>query len=273
MLKLAAAKQWSVDVSQVSTVDGVASAGGQSMSYIDIVNTPSEWEIPDTPELRPASSFKVIGTEQPRIDLKPKVMGEPIFGLDMELPNMLYANVLKCSYIKGSLQNIDVAAAEAFPGVMQVVQEDEFVAVVAENRYAAEMGKRALNAEWDVPKIWQQEELDERVTVGTTFPVNTQRDGDVNARFAESSGTLGELEYRVAFGVHVHMDPNGAMADVQGDKALIITGTQAPTAARNEVAEAIGIDAENVEIQNAYLGVALDGATLSTLLPMLHGSP
>ena len=75
MLKMAAAKQWSVDVFQVSTADGIVSAGSQQMSYIDVVNATSEWEIPETPALRPASSFKVVGTEQPRIDLKPQGHG------------------------------------------------------------------------------------------------------------------------------------------------------------------------------------------------------
>ncbi|MEM7343656.1 MAG: molybdopterin cofactor-binding domain-containing protein [Chloroflexota bacterium] len=254
MLKLAAAKQWGVDVSQVSTADGVVSAGNQQMSYIDVVNSTTDWEIPETPELRPRSSFKIVGTEQPRLDLKPKVMGAPIFGLDAELPNMLYANVLKCPFIEGTLKSIDISAAKAFSGVVDVIEFDDLVAVVAENRYAAEMGKRALDAQWDVPKVWQQEELDARVTVGTSSPVNLQREGNANARFDESGGTLVEAEYRVPFGVHAHMEPNGAIADVQGDTALIITATQAPGVVRNDVAAALGLDADNVEVQTTYLG-------------------
>ena len=254
MLKLAAAKQWGGDISQVSTAAGFVSAGDQQMPYIDVVNSTMEWEIPDTPPLRPASSFKVVGTELPRIDLQPKVMGEPIYGLDVELPNMLHANVLKCPFIGGTLQNLEVAAAKAFPGVVEVIQLDDLVAVVAENRYAAEMGKRQINAEWTVPKIWQQQELDELVTVGTTSPVNIQREGNVNAQFDDGTGTLLEAEYRLPTGVHAHMEPNGAIADVQGDSTLIITGTQGPARVRNGVAQALGIDAENVEVQHVYLG-------------------
>ncbi len=255
MLKMAAARQWSVDVAEVSTADGFVITSDQRISYIDVVNSTTEWEMPEeAPALRPRSEFKVIGTEIPRVDLKPKVMGESIFGIDIELPGMLYANILKCPFIEGTLKSIDVASAKAFPGVVDVVELEDLVAVVADNRYAAEMGKRALNAEWDVPKIWQQEELDEMLTVGTTSPVNLQQEGNAPGRINDNEGTLVTAEYRVPIGVHAHMEPNGAIADVQGDKALVITATQAPGVVRTEVADALGIDAENIQVQTVYLG-------------------
>ena len=277
MLKIAAAKQWSMDVSQVSTGDGFVRAGSNRMRYIDVVNATEEWEIPETPPpLRPTSSFKVVGTEQPRIDLKSKVMGKPIFAIDAELPDMLYANVLKCPYIDGTLETVDVAAARAFPGVVEVIQDDDLVAVVAENQYAAEMGKRTLNAQWRVERAWQQAELDEMCTVGTSSPVNIQRDGNARAMLNGGSGEFVKAEYRVAIGVHAHMEPHVAVADVQGDTAFIITGTQGSRGTQSSVATALGIAAENVEVQNSYLGggfgrrfwiePAVDAARLSRIM-------
>ncbi|MBV7331164.1 molybdopterin-dependent oxidoreductase [Chloroflexi bacterium TSY] len=256
MLKTAAAAQWAVDVSQVSTADGVVSSGSNSVTYINVVNSTTEWEIPDTPELRPRSSFKVVGTEKPRIDLKPKVMGDAIFGLDQEVPDMLHANVLKCPFIEGTLQSMDVAAAKAFPGVVDVVELDDLVAVVAENRYAAEMGKRKLNAQWDVPKVWQQAEIDERLTVGNedVTPVNLLRNGNAVRTIEADGGTVIEAEYRVPIGVHAHMEPNSAIVDVREDSALVITATQSAGLARSDVASATGLDTDNVEVQTAYLG-------------------
>ena len=256
MLKTAAAAQWGIDVSQISTADGVVSAGSNSMSYVDVVNSTSEWEIPETPELRPRSSFKIIGTEKPRIDLKPKVMGDAIFGLDQEVPNMLHANILKCPFIEGTLQSMDIEAAKAFPGVVDVVELEDLVAVVAENRYAAEMGKRKLNAQWDVPKIWQQDEIDTKLTVGNeeVTPVNLLRNGSAVRTIDEGGGTVIEAEYRVPIGVHAHMEPNSAIVDVREDSALVIIATQAAGFVRTEVANATGLDADNVEVQMAYLG-------------------
>ncbi|MEM7117368.1 MAG: molybdopterin cofactor-binding domain-containing protein [Chloroflexota bacterium] len=256
MLKTAVATQWGVDVAQVSTADGFVAAGSNRMSYIDVVNSTTEWEIPDVPELRPRSSFKIIGTERPRLDLKPKVMGDAIFGLDQELPNMLHANVVKCPYIGGSMQSMDVAAAKAFPSVVDVVELDGLVAIVAENRYAAEMGKRQLNAQWAVPKVWQQAELDAKVSVGSdgVTPVNLLRNGDAIQRIDEDGGTVVEASYRVPIAVHAHMEPNSAIADVSEDSAVVITATQAAGNVRNEVARATGVDADNIEVRTAYLG-------------------
>jgi len=189
------------------------SANGNEMTYIDLINSTTEWEMPEEiPELRPRSSFKVIGTEQPRSDLKPKVMGDPIFALDYELPDMLYANLLKCPFIGGTLQEMDIEAAKAFPGVLDVIQEvvgeSEMIAVVAENRWAAEMGKRALNAQWDIPKEWQQSEIDAMTTVGVSgvSPVSLQLEGQAGPVLNEEGGTLISAEYRVATGVHAHME-------------------------------------------------------------------
>ncbi|MEM7033831.1 MAG: hypothetical protein AAF629_30085 [Chloroflexota bacterium] len=226
MLKTAAAKQWGVEPATVQTENGVLSAGSQKVSYIDIINNTTDWEIPETPELRPRSSFKIVGTEQRRPDLEPKVKGEPLFALDYELPNMLYANLLKCPYINGDLVEMDIAAAKVVPGVVDVFQEmngdDEVIAVVAENRYAAEMGKRSLNAQWDFSQVWQQTDIDNLTTVGApnTSPTNLQREGRVVRILNADGDKLVSAEYRVATGVHAHMEPNSAIADVQGIRLL-----------------------------------------------------
>jgi|GEM_PF-4625036 len=222
---MAAGKAWDVEPGSIQTANGMLSADGNEISYIDLINDTAQWEMPEeTPELRPRDSFKVVGTEQLRSDLKPKVMGEPIFALDYELPDMLHANLLKCPYIGGTLDEMDVEAAKAFPGVLDVIQEevggDEMIAVVAENRWAAEMGKRALNAQWNMPKEWQQGEIDKMTTVGSdgVSPVSLQLEGRASHR------------------------------------AFIITGSQAAAFHKGAIAAAIGIEAENIDIQNAYLG-------------------
>ena len=286
MLKSAAAKQWGVEPATVQTANGILSAGGQEMSYIDAVNSTTEWEIPETPpELRPRSSFKVIGTEQRRSDLVPKVMGEPIFAIDYELPNMLHANLLKCPYIGGTIEEIDIDAAKSFPGVVDVIQDmvgdNEMIAVVAENRYAAEMGKRALNPKWNVPKVWQQSDINKLTTVGSAnaSPTNLQRDGRAGRLLDGEGGTLVSAEYRVATGVHAHMEPNSAIADVQGDRAYIITGTQGPSFVASSVASVLDIPAENVDVQNTYLGggfgrrVALSPALEAAVISRKVGRP
>ena len=151
---------------------------------------------------------------------------------------------------------MDITAAKAFPGVVDVVEFEDLVAVVAENRYAAEMGKRQLNAEWDVPKVWQQAEIDAQLTVGNenVTPVNLLRNGRALRTLDTDGGTLIEAEYRVPIGVHAHMEPNSAIVDVKADSAYVITATQSAGNVRREVANATGVDSDNVVVQTAYLG-------------------
>ena len=181
-------------------------------------------------------------------------MGEPIFALDAELPGMLYALTLECPFIGGKLKSVDTSETEQFPGVVEVVQKDGLVAVVAKNRYAAEMGKRALKPEWDVPKVWQQEDIDELVTVGKSSPINIQKEGNVKSVFKQNPAEVIQSEYRSALGVHAQMEPNGAVAKVDKEGALIIVGTQAVDPLRNEVAAATGISKNKIEIRNSFLG-------------------
>ena len=124
--------------------------------------------------------------------------------------------------VEGTLQSMDVEAAMAFPGVVDVVELDDLIAVVAENRYAAEMGKRKLNAQWDVPKVWQQAEIDAKVVVGSdgVTPVNLLRDGSAIRRIEEDGGMLIEATYRVPIAVHAHMEPHSATVDVRVEGEL-----------------------------------------------------
>ena len=256
-LKGAAAAHWGVAVDEITTADGHLEAGERRMSYAEIHAATTDWTVADTPELRPAASFRYIGKDRRRTDLLPKVLGEPIYGIDAELPDMVYATVLYSPFIDGRLTSLDSSAAEAFPGVLQVLRQDDLVAVVAESRYAAEMGKRQLVAEWDVPKRWQQQEIDDWVTVGRGTSVSIQRQGDTASQLDDDQldgQAVIEAEYRTPLAAHAHMEPNGVVAQVDGDSALIITGTQMADAVQSQVAKTLGLDKDKVEIRNCFLG-------------------
>ncbi len=255
-LKQEAARQWGVDVARVETTDGHLRAGEHSASYAEIASSrgDEEWKIADTPELRPAAEFRLIGKDHRRTDLRPKVFGEAIFGIDAELPDMVHATILYCPHIGGSLARLDTSRAESYPGVLQVVRDGDLVAVVAESRYAAEMALRQVEAEWDVPKRWQQADIEELVTVGNGSGVSLLRHGDHSAAIEEGPGERIRAEFRTPLAAHAHMEPNGVVAEVKDDRALIIIGTQVPFQVQQDVASALGISRKKVEIRNRFLG-------------------
>ena len=142
MLISAAAKIWNVDASTISVGSGILQSGLQQLSYAEVTQQTTEWVVPKTPALKPESEFQYIGKEYKRVDLKPKVMGESIFSIDMELPDMLYATILYCPYIGGTLKSVNSDDAIKHPGVVKVERSDDWIGVIAENRFASVMACR-----------------------------------------------------------------------------------------------------------------------------------
>lgn len=253
-LKLAASKLWNVDPSVISTKDGVLSTGDKSMTYAELAKQTKEWKEADTPALRPESQFKYVGTEQKRIDLRDKVMAKPIYGIDTDLPDMVYGAVLYSPYIGGKLKKSDVNEAKKSSNVLAVVEQKEWIGVVAKTRYAAEIAVQKITAEWDYPQKYTTKDVIETITVGKGTEVNVQKTGDTEGVFDEKNPSFVLSEYRTPLGAHAGMEPSITIADVVGDKATIYTSFQMTNKIQGEVASGIGLSSKNVDVRTAYLG-------------------
>lgn len=279
MLKTAAAKEWGVDVSAVMTQNGVLTSGNRTITFAEIAKKTKDWEIPKTPALKPASAFKYVGKDMKRVDLKPKVMGKPLFGIDQTMPGMLHAVIVESPYIGGTIKSIKTKEAEQMQGVERVIHEGALVAVVAKSRYAAETAARAIEIEWNIPQKWQQTDIEAIVTVGKGTEVNVQNEGDARSIIEKAGEQIFKQEYRTPLGAHAQMEPNGSIAYVEKDKATVIIATQVPSLIRDQVAKALGIDADKVEIKTTYLGggfgrrYAKMNATESAQISKIIGKP
>jgi isoquinoline 1-oxidoreductase beta subunit len=254
MLKAQAAKQWGVPTSAIKTENGIMTSGNHKATYYEISTSTKEWKAPETPALKPASAFKYVGKTIKRIDLKSKVMGQPLFGIDQTLPDMLYAVILQSPYIGSTLKSVNTKEAAKISGVVQVIEEEGLVAVVAKNRYAAEMGLQKLEAVWDTPKKWQQAEFEALTTVGVGTDVRVQSEGSPESILEKTPNEVFKQEYRTPLATHAHMEPNGIVAQVAKDKATVFVGTQAATMFRGNIAKAIGLENEQLNIETAFAG-------------------
>lgn len=265
MLKETAAKKWGITGDKISTQAGVLSSGENKITYAELAKSTKEWEEPSTPELRSANQFKFVGKEVKRIDLQPKVFGEPIYAIDQALPDMVYAAILQSPYIGASLKHIEVEKALKETGVIKVVQEEALVAIVAKNRYTAQKGLEKIQADWHIPKKWQQAEIEKLTQVGFGNEVSVQKVGSPKSILKENSDVVFSQQYRTSIGAHAHMEPNGAIADYKNGKLKLIIGTQAPDLLRKAVASALDISTDDVEIQLTYAGGAF-GRRMDTKL-------
>lgn len=249
MLRNNAADILGVSAASLSIKNGVISGNGQSLTYGEIVQQATKWEEPKKVILKDPNKYKVIGKAIPRVDLVPKVMGDPIFGIDVEMPDMLYGMVVRPPLIDTEYVSSVASAAQSMPGVVKIVQEKDFVAVVAKSRPEAQMAARKIKVNWKTNKVWEHEEILEMTKVGSGKSYCIQKEG------SEVKGEdVLEAEYSTAAGAHAQMEPNGSVAFVEANKATVYISTQVPGITQKEVAETLGFKEEQVEIRPTYLG-------------------
>ncbi|PLK42468.1 xanthine dehydrogenase family protein molybdopterin-binding subunit [Emticicia sp. TH156] len=254
MLKATAAKKWDVSVADISTKEGVLTAGTRRITYGELTKSVKDWEMPSQPELRTRDQYRYIGKEVKRIDLKPKVLGEPIYAIDHSMPEMVYATLLQSPYIGAGVKAIQTAEALKQTGVLRVIEEDNLIAVVASNRYAAERGLGKIQVEWDIPKKWQQQDIEQFTQVGKGNEVNVQKEGVTGRLLKETGKAAFTRQYRTSIGAHAHMEPNGAIAAFSKGQLQLIIGTQAPDLLRKVVANALDLRSKDVKVHLTYAG-------------------
>jgi isoquinoline 1-oxidoreductase beta subunit len=243
-----------VPANELTTKEGIVSGNRKQMTYGEIAARSTKWEVPkDTPKLKSKSSFKVIGKEVARTDLRPKVTGDPIYGLDAHLPEMLYGMVVRKPSVDTEFVSADVSRAKKIPGVVIIVQEEDFVGVVATSKTAAINAHAAIDAKWKVNKIWQQTEIEEKIKVGKGKAYVIQKEGNAENILDDDENVL-KFEYTSPIGAHAQLEPNGALADYKDGKVDIYMSTQVAKITQDEVAKRLNIDTENVNVITTFLG-------------------
>src|SRR5580658_169293 len=151
MLVAAAAKQWGVDASTLTTKDGsvIDAANNRTASYGSLVGAAASMPVPAKPTLKTRDQFTLIGKVNKRIDTPLKVNGTAKYGIDVRVPGMKFASVLYPPVFGAKVKSFDASKAKQVKGVIDVVQVPSGVAVIAENSWAAFQGKDALNVEYD----------------------------------------------------------------------------------------------------------------------------
>ena len=256
MLRAEAARRLNQPADALVARDGgfeVSGAPETWVSYGDLVSGAVEWQVPDQEvALKSPGEYKFIGHSLPRVDLPAKITGEAIFGYDARVDGVLYGSVVHRPTIEARMLSARPGEAAEMPGVVKVVIEDGFAGVVAKSRPQAWAARNALEVEWDEGHLWQQEELEELVTIGGRGGVNIQREGDAPSRLKQ--GTPITAEYRTGMAAHAPMEPQAALAVVGPEGGKVWTSTQFETSVRRDVAEALGLEQEQIEVIPTYLG-------------------
>jgi isoquinoline 1-oxidoreductase beta subunit len=262
LLTEAAARRWGVPASGLRTEAGaVIRADGTRLSYGELAVEAAALSPPDEVPLRPASAWQRLGRPVERVDLRAKVTGAPIFGIDVSLPGMLYGTVKMSPRLGARPQRHDETAARAVAGVIDIVPIETTVGtgfgILAENSWAAFRGREALEVSWGPAPYPADEaglEAAWRAALAAEPGFTMGGTGDADAALAAPDARVIEAEYAVPFLAHATMEPMNATARFADGRLEIWTGTQMPGLDRILAARLLGIDSEAVTIHVSHLG-------------------
>jgi isoquinoline 1-oxidoreductase beta subunit len=270
MLTESAAKRWNVPVVECYAKEGtiVHKPTGRSLSYGELADDASKLEIPKNPKLKDPKDFKIIGKYNKRLDVPERVTGKAVYGIDVDIPGMVYASILHSPSLHGKIVSIDDAEAKKIKGVLKVVKTErtmphrtsEAVAVIGTNWWAALKGKKALKVNWDngdyEKTLSTEKYFAEAHAAAKNEGVNFEEKGDFTAKYNSAEKKI-EANYETPFLAHAPIEPENAVVHVKDDGTVEIWAPiQGPDWALRDVCAYLKIAPEKVKINVTLLGGA-----------------
>ncbi|MDZ7330732.1 MAG: molybdopterin-dependent oxidoreductase [candidate division KSB1 bacterium] len=257
-----AAQQWNRPIEQLQVKDGLifdVANPANRISYGQLTaGKVIERHLDPKPSVKKPSEFKIVGQSVLRTDARLKVTGEAKFAADIQLPDMLYAKILRPPAHWATLKQLDTTEAETIEGV-QIVRDGDLIAVLHKYPDIAERALKKIKAEYDIPepKVNDQNIFDHLLQVAGEARV-VEQDGTIETGEREAAITI-EATYLNSYISHSPMEPHAAVAKFDGEKVTLWVSTQGPFTVKNEVAEALGIAPENVRVITPFVGGGFGG--------------
>jgi len=255
----AAAARWNVPASECSAAQSVVThkPSGQSLRFGELAADAAKVTLAAEPAIKTPAQFTFIPKPLPRVDVVHKTDGSGKFGIDAQVPGMVFAAITACPVPGGKLKSVDDSVLNGAPGVLKVVKLPNAVAVVATDTYwRAKRALSRLQPEWDVGAAGKvdSDKLSQMFRAALNEPMLTARnDGNVDQVFSGAAKTF-EAIYETPYLSHSPMEPMNATVNLQPDRLDVWVGTQDAAEALEAAAKASGLKPERVYIHNGFLG-------------------
>jgi CO/xanthine dehydrogenase Mo-binding subunit len=256
MLISAAALTWGVPRSSCAAVEGnvLHGASKRQLRYGELVAKAATLPIPTDVALKQSKDYKIVGQRLARVDTPAKVKGEAVFGIDLRMPAMKYAVLSRCPTIGGKLVSFDDQESRKISGVSYVGKISEAaVAVVADSVWGAMEGRRVLNLNWDDGPNKDLNTAAVRASLKQAAAkkgASLYSAGDV----LKATGRRVSAEYELPFMAHAPMEPGNCTANYRGTGCELWAPTQVPQDCRDAVAQAVGLDPDQVKVNVTLMG-------------------
>ena len=257
MLVAEAASRWNVPAGECTAMQGVVKHGAtaRQFTYGELAAAAGQRPVPEKPALKPRSEWRYIGQAMPRVDSAAKSRGETRYGIDVRRPGQRYAQLARPPR-GGRITGANLAAARAVPGVTDVFEIPQGIAVVATNTWAASQGRSALQ-----PKVVIEQEagfataaLAKQYHALARQPGQVARaEGDLAKATANATQRV-EADYAFPYLAHAPMEPLNCTAMVTPEGVQLWLGTQGQTFDQMAAARAAGVRPDQVTIETCMLG-------------------
>ncbi len=275
----AAAKRWNVPATSLVAREGqVWNSAGQSISFGALAADAAQLRVPAEVQLKDKKAFTLIGSAVRNVENQNIITGKPLFGMDVYREGMLHAMIQRPTGFGMKIKSVDGAEAKAMPGIVDVVQFKNNVAVVGKSTWQILKARKKLRVEYEPDgTIESSSDHDQalRLNLDSKEATVRRKDGDVEAAFTRAAKTI-VREYQCPFLPHNPMEPMNFFAHVTATGAELVGPSQTPDAARNEVARLLGIAPDKVTLELTRLGggfgrrlktdYATEAAELSSIL-------
>ena len=256
----AAATKWGVPASECTSANSVITHGpsNRTMRYGEVAADAAKIKLDKEPAIKTPDKWTFAGKPMPRLDVVHKINGAAKFGMDAQIPGMVFAAILQCPVPGGKLKSVDESVVAGLPGNPKVVKLDDAVAVAAEGTWwRARQALAKLQPEWDVGAAGTTDSAqffrEYRAAMDSEKPVIGRKQGDIDKGLSGGGKTF-EAVYETPYLSHSPMEPMNATVKLDGERIDIWVGTQDALDESEKVAKVLGIEAEDVYLHNAFCG-------------------
>jgi isoquinoline 1-oxidoreductase len=247
-----AAERWKTNRAALTVVDGTITDPGtkQTVKFGELTQGKKLLKkIAGDLSVTPPAKWHVAGTSVPKVDGQAIVTGKHRYSSDVKRPGMLYGKILRPAALGATLEEVDTRAAEGLPGVV-VVHDNNFVGVAAVDEQSAERALAKIRAEWKTTPQPSGKELFNllRKKDSLTSASASGQPSSPNDNGSGNGGCKLEATYTIAYIAHAPLEPRAAVAEWEGDKLTVWTGTQRPFGIQRDIAGAFQIPQARVRV-------------------------
>lgn len=279
MLVEAAGNQWEVPVTELSTADSkvLHSASGRSLTYAELASAASMLAIPPESSLvmKSAAQYRLLGRRITNVSAAAIAQGEPLFGIDVQVPGMVYASYVKCPHIGGSPVSANLDEIRAQRGVIDAfiiegepgpyvfdfrnsAQVSPGVAIVARDTWSAMRARKMLKVEWDTraASTDDSDQIALSARAAAAHPKGAQlirSAGNTRSAIAGAS-TKAKAFYSADFVSHAQLEPQSCVVSVKAQSAEVWTSSQTPSAIKQLMPGLLSLPPQAVTVHSVRGG-------------------